>query len=204
MIFAQTGARISEAIAVRLVDLDLDNHVVRIYRQRDRQRGRFATKPTKSRGKFRAVSLGPELVQALRDMLALRAEHGVVDDGWLFLCPPPTRGRHAGRVAPVPPHRKTVSDWHEAALGALNARLKLHGEDQLDVTLHGLRHTAAASWLACGHNLYYVQRQLGHSSSRMTERYAHLLLYPLRDGAAAVEARIEVARKQALAAGLHV
>jgi len=23
------------------------------------------------------------------------------------------------------------------------------------------RHTAAASWLACGHNLYYVQRQLG-------------------------------------------
>ena len=50
----QTGARISEAIAVRIVDLDLDldldNHIVRIYRQR----GRFATKATKSRGKFRA------------------------------------------------------------------------------------------------------------------------------------------------------
>src|SRR3954454_5720266 len=115
--FSARPARASRrAVAVRIVDLDLDHHVVRIYRQRDRQRGRVATKPTKSRGKFRAVSLGPELLQALRDMLALRAEHGVYDDGWLFLCPPPTRCRHAGRVAPVPPHRKTVSDWHEAAL----------------------------------------------------------------------------------------
>ena len=143
-------------------------------------------------------------MQALRDLLALRAEHGIVDDGWLFLCPPPSRGRYARRTEPVPPHRKTVNDWHEAALAKLNERLKLVGPDALDVTLHGLRHTAAASWLACGHNLYYVQRQLGHSSSKMTERYAHLELDPLRDGAAVVEARIREARQQALAAGLHV
>ena len=160
--------------------------------------------PTKGTGKFRSVSLGPELVQALRDLLALRAEHGIDDGGWLFLCPPPTRGRYAKRTEPVPPHRKTVNDWHEAALATLNERLKLDGPDLLDVTLHGLRHTAAASWLACGHNLYYVQRQLGHSSSKMTERYAHLELDPLRDGAAVVEAKIREARQQALAAGLHV
>jgi integrase len=96
----QTGARVSEAVAVRVVDLDLDNHVVRIYRQRDRKRGAVATKPTKSTGKFRSVSLGPELVQALRDLLALRAEHGIEDGGWLFLCPPPTRGRYARRTEP--------------------------------------------------------------------------------------------------------
>jgi integrase len=55
---------------------------------------------------------------------------------------------------PVPPHRKTVNDWHEAALAKLNERMKLVGPDALDLTLHGLRHTAAASWLACGHNIY--------------------------------------------------
>ena len=200
----QTGARVSEAVAVRVIDLDLDNHVVRIYRQRDRKRGVVGTKPTKSTGRFRSVSLGPELVQALRDLLALRAEHGIQDGGWVFLCPPPTRGRYAKRTEPVPPHRKTVNDWHEAALAALNERLVLDGPDRLDVTLHGLRHTAAASWLACGHNLYYVQRQLGHSSSKMTERYAHLELDPLRDGAAVVEAKIREARQQALAAGVYV
>jgi len=108
------------------------------------------------------------------------------------------------RAAGLPPHRKTVNDWHEAALAALNERLVLDGPDRLDVTLHGLRHTAAASWLACGHNLYYVQRQLGHSSSKMTERYAHLELDPLRDGAAVVEAKIREARQQALAAGVYV
>ncbi len=79
-------------------------------------------------------------------------------------------------------------------MAKLNERLKLDGSDVLDITLHGLRHTAA-SWLACGHNLYYVQRQLGHSSSKMTERYAHLELDPLRDGAAVVEAKIREARQ---------
>ncbi len=96
----QTGARVSEAVVVRIVDLDLDNHVVRIYRQRDRKRGAVGTKPTKSTGRFRSVSLGPELVQALRDMLALRAEHGIGDDGWLFLCPPPSRGRMPSAPSP--------------------------------------------------------------------------------------------------------
>jgi hypothetical protein len=78
----------------------LDNHVVRIYRQRDRKRGSVGTKPTKSTGKFRSVSVGPELVQALRDLLALRAEHGIVDDGWLFLCPRRVAG--ATPTAPCP------------------------------------------------------------------------------------------------------
>ena len=41
--------------------------------------------------------------------------------------------------------------------------------------LHDLRHTAAASWLAAGLPLIYVQRQLGHASITTTQGvYGHL------------------------------
>lgn len=84
----------------------------------------------------------------------------------MFLCPSPIRGRYAGRTEPVPPHRKTVHEWHEAALEDAGLR---------DMPLHCLRHTAAAAWLASGHPLIFVQRQLGHRSITTTEaHYGHL------------------------------
>jgi integrase len=64
----------------------------------------------------------------------------------------------------VPPSRKTVHDWHEAAL--MDAGLR-------DMPLHALRHTAAAAWLATGDPLIFVQRQLGHRSIT-EEHYGHL------------------------------
>jgi integrase len=43
-----------------------------------------------------------------------------------------------------------------------------------DMPLHSLRHTAAAAWLAVGHPLIFVQRQLGHRSITTTEEhYGH-------------------------------
>jgi integrase len=61
-----------------------------------------------------------------------------------------------------------VHDWHEAAL--VDAGLR-------DMPLHALRHTAAAAWLATGHPLIFVQRQLGHRSITTTEEhYGHLEL----------------------------
>ena len=43
------------------------------------------------------------------------------------------------------------------------------------VRLHDLRHTAAASWLAVGLPMLYVQHQLGHSSIVTTQQqYGHL------------------------------
>jgi hypothetical protein len=41
---------------------------------------------------------------------------GESDGGWVFLCPAPVRGRYVGRIEPVPPNRKPVHEWHEAAL----------------------------------------------------------------------------------------
>lgn len=71
----------------------------------------------------------------------------------------------AGELAPI--SRDLVSrSWHKRALRAAGVRDTLR--------LHDLRHTAAALWLMGGESLYFVQRQLGHRSSKTTERYAHL------------------------------
>jgi integrase len=176
-----TGARISEALAVRWPDLDLDHSVVRMYLQSD---GDGGTAQTKSK-RFRVVAIGPGLVETLRDLRARRQEHGVADDGWVFLCPPVPRGRYAGRTEPAPPHRMTVHGWHEQALRDAGLR---------DMPLHCTRHTAAGAWLATGHPLVFVQRQLGHRSISTTEEhYAHLEVQFLHDAVARTEAKIREA-----------
>jgi integrase len=151
-----TGARISEAIRVRWNDLELDRALVRIYRQCARR----ANEDAQTKGKwFRPVLIGPGLVETLRDLQARRQEHGVDDGGRVFLCPPVKKGRYANRVQPTPPARNSVHEWHEAAL--VDAGLR-------DMPLHCTRHTAAAAWLATGHELIFVQRQLGHASITTT------------------------------------
>ncbi len=169
-----TGARISEALAVRWRDVDLDAGVVRIARQR--ARGGDGTSPPKGK-RFRSVQIGPRLAETLR---MVRAERTV--DGWLFLCPPPRRGRYAFRTSPTPPSRKTAHDWHEWALQDAGIR---------DMPLHSLRHTAATTWLATGHPLIFVQRQLGHRSITTTEEhYGHLETSFIQEAAARTEALI--------------
>ena len=57
--------------------------------------------------------------------------------------------------------------------------------------LHALRHTAATAWLATGHPLIFVQRQLGHRSITTTEEhYGHLETSFVREAAARTEALI--------------
>jgi integrase len=57
--------------------------------------------------------------------------------------------------------------------------------------LHALRHTAAAAWLATGHPLIFVQRQLGHRSITTTEsHYGHLETSFLESAAARTEQAI--------------
>lgn len=56
-----------------------------------------------------------------------------------------------------------------------------------DVTAHTLRHTCASRLVQRGTSIYHVQRWLGHSDIRMTERYAHLAPSDLDDVAAVLE-----------------
>jgi integrase len=67
-----------------------------------------------------------------------------------------------------------------------------------DMPLHSLRHTAAAAWLAVGHPLIFVQRQLGHRSITTTEEhYGHLEGSYVKDAAARTEAAISATRGMA-------
>jgi integrase len=176
-----TGARISEALAIRSTDLDLDHAAVRIYRQRDAR----ATGDAPTKGKrFRAVIIGLGLVETLRDLRSQREEHAGDARDWLFLCPPVKKGRYSHREL-APPHRLTVHGWHEAVLEDAGLR---------DMPLHSLRHTAAAAWLATGHSLIFVQRQLGHASITTTEEhYGHLEVAFMHDAVARTEAKIREA-----------
>src|SRR5215212_938357 len=177
-----SGARVSGAVAVCWQDFDFEHRVVRIYRQRARDMQRTA----RTKGKrFRGVQIGPRLCRTLQTLQAGRRDTRSNDPDWVFLCPRPTRGRYARRETIAPPHRKTVHDWHEATLNDAGLR---------DMPLHCLRHTAAAAWLATGHELIFVQRQLGHASISTTEKhYAHLKVKFMADAAARTEAKIREA-----------
>lgn len=115
----------------------------------------------------RAVDLRPRLhtvLTELRPARAARARAAVF------------RGPCGGELS-----RSDVSrDLHKQALEDAGLRMTPR--------LHDLRHTAAASWLAAGLLLIYVQRQLGHASITTTEQvYGHLEDSFLRGAADRVE-----------------
>lgn len=162
-----TGARISEALALRASDLELEATggwvlVVRALKADG------TTGSTKSR-RIRSVEIGPGLARLLADYLTERQHkhcNANASDP-LFIRPSRTRPLHASRSPsneqPLPPERRTVSAvWHAHALQ--DAALR-------HMPLHSLRHTAAAAWLAAGNSLLYVQQQLGHRDLATTSHY---------------------------------
>jgi integrase len=175
------GLRISEALALRISDLELEptGGLIVVYRSRKRTQ----VGSTKS-DRFRSVEIGPGLSGVLRDQVARRLEVAGANQTSPLLFVLPTRvarrshGRWASAGTELPFDRTTVSrDWHKQALQDAGLR---------DMALHALRHTAAASWLAAGNSLMYVQRQLGHADIGTTERYyGHLERHVLAAGAVA-------------------
>jgi integrase len=178
------GLRISEGVALRVGDLELEQQGGVIVVCRSRKRGGVGS--TKSK-RFRSVEIGRGLSRVLSEQLARRAELSAGDqrDALVFVMPARVRKRDHGHWtgAGQPMDRTTVSrDWHKATLR--DAALR-------DMPLHALRHTAAAAWLAAGNSLMYVQRQLGHADIATTERYyGHLERHVLAAGALATEEAI--------------
>jgi integrase len=184
----RAGLRISEAIALQITDLELEETggFIVVYRSHKKARTRKTTSGSTKGDKFRSVEIGPGLSRTLVDHLARRGEmtNGDRKDAPVFVMPvrerKATRGRWASAGELEPFDRNTVSrDWHKIALEDAGLR---------DMPLHSLRHTAAASWLAGGNSLMYVQRQLGHADIATTERYyGHLERHVLAAGAIATE-----------------
>ncbi len=198
-VLVYAGLRISEAIALQVADLELEETggFIVVYRSHKKARTRATTSGSTKGDKFRSVEIGPGLSHTLRDVLARRGEmtSGDRKDAAVFVMPVRTRkadrGRWASTGKPEAFDRSTVSSaWHKVALQDAGLR---------DMALHSLRHTAAAAWLAGGNSLMYVQRQLGHADIGTTERYyGHLERHVLAAGAIATEeAIIRAARRAA-------
>jgi integrase len=188
-----TGVRISEALALRAGDLELNatGGWVTVARALKLD-GTIGS--TKSR-RARSIEIGPKLAHRLENHLAARQHVYPEADtaGPLFIPPRRARRRHAARPTDSrelpPPDRRTVAGWHAHALQ--DAALR-------HMPLHSLRHTAAAAWLAAGNSLLYVQQQLGHRDLSTTSHYyGHLERHhsPTR-GAHATEQAITQASQQ--------
>jgi integrase len=176
----ETGVRISEALAIKLPDLDfLDDCMIHVMRTRrdkaERERGRRrggarAEREGATKGKtFRPVLIGPEYAERLKTRVAMIAEMAQDPrDAYLFQMPK-RDGRHGrGRwLEGGPMDRNTISrNWHKDALADAGLR---------DMPLHSLRHTAAALWLRATGDMEFVRRQLGHAQITTTQRiYGHV------------------------------
>ena len=68
-------------------------------------------------------------------------------------------------------HPKTNLPQNDVYQAWNNARIKANLKD---VRMHDLRHSFASQLVNSGRSLYEVQTLLGHSSIKMTQRYAHL------------------------------
>lgn len=98
---------------------------------------------------------------------------------WLF----PGEARNADGTWKDQPISKVSGFWYE-----------VRDEAGLeDVRLHDLRHTFASLLVSGGSSLEMIGKLLGHSQSRTTMRYAHLLDAPLRAG---VDSVAEIVRSR--------
>ena len=76
--------------------------------------------------------------------------------------------------------------------GSLEKACQIAGIER--ITPHVLRHTCASWLVQAGVPLYSVQRWLGHSTIKMTERYAHLAPEHLQEGVAALSPKSSLNR----------
>jgi integrase len=113
-----TGARISEALALVIADVDLNRGAILVHRSAKDHGNVGATKGRR----FRRVEVGPQLCRTLETQIARRTEHvlGDAHDLVLFGMPVRRAKREKGRWASA--HREPIDrcivscGWHKEAL----------------------------------------------------------------------------------------
>lgn len=154
-----TGMRMSELIGLTWDRVDFERNTITVDRQLQRHNRAFYLAPLKTRGGRRTIPMSSSLIEKLKAMkggalLAPVSEFSSVPD-LVFL-------NSSGQ----PHHRKTVLKTVNQTMRAANVPM---------VGFHALRHTCASILINAGADALRVQRQLGHSSVRMTlETYSHL------------------------------
>lgn len=162
-VYAHTGMRRSEALALRWGDVDLKAGRIAVRRAADTTR-RDTTKTTKT-GSARPVDIDAETVEVLRRWKATRGAIALSfahADAYVF-------GDYSGRLRnPDDIGRR----WdHRVA----KAREVLGADALPRLTLKGLRHTHATLMLELGVHPKVVQERLGHSNISTTMNiYSHV------------------------------
>lgn len=154
-----TGLRLGELLGLTWADVDLDTGIVRVRKQLDREGQRVAPKTARA---VRDVELMPALGRLLREHKAesFKAGHAR-PESFVF----------SSRVGTPLQHRNVARRMLDPGMEAA----RLVGEGRPRLRFHDLRHTFASLLVAQGHNVVFVSRQLGHSSTQVTlDVYAHL------------------------------
>lgn len=120
-------------------------------------------------GRRRSVPLNDEARTALLSRARFRAEHCPLSP-WVFA------NRKGERI--------------ESVKTSFSSACEIAGIE--DFTVHDLRHTCAAWLVSAGASLIEVRELLGHSTIRMTERYAHLAPDNVRNAVARLDERSRI------------
>ncbi len=152
-VLAATGLRISEAIALRWQDIQLDGSAPHVKVRRAYVKGRMG--PPKSKHGKRQVPIDLPLVSELRERRKVSEWPG--DDDLVFPAAngEPLRQENVRRRVLEPTAQEAGVPW---------------------AAFHAFRHTCATRLFADGRNAVQVQRWLGHHSPAFTlSVYVHLL-----------------------------
>ncbi len=154
-----TGMRRGELLGLKWEDIDWVNSKIHV--RRSLYKGAFQT--PKSDYSKRAIDMGPRLVKVLKNHRARQDETRLkVGAGWsnndLVFCQNDGSSLDADNLY----HRDFKAILKKAELRSIR--------------IHDLRHTFASILIATGHNLKYIQNQMGHSSIKITlDLYGHLM-----------------------------
>ena len=124
--------------------------------------------------RYSVVGATPLLVFIASALALLASVERLVDNPYVF--PSPITGR---------PSASIFFPWNRIRKRAGLA----------DVRLHDLRHSFASCLVNAGKDLYVVQKLLGHSHARSTQRYAHLAPNTLADAAEVVARAVDAATR---------
>lgn len=154
-----SGMRRGELLGLQWGDIDWVSQKIHV--RRSLYKGGFQT--PKSEYSKRAIDMGPRLIQVLKEHRAQQNETRLkVGSSWvnndIVFCDNEGNALDADNLY----HRDFKAILKKAELRAIR--------------IHDLRHTFASILIAAGHNLKYIQDQMGHSSIKVTmDLYGHLM-----------------------------